>query len=107
MIFWYGDTAGWLGLAEPAATTVAAARALAAGFDPRVDAVPWGTALAPGPDPLALKPDGAAGVVPLLAWARHRPGGPPDGTRLPTRMPPRIRPPTPARLLKHPRLRSE
>ena len=82
MIFWYGDTAGWLGLAEPAATTVAAARALAAGFDPRVDAVPWGTALAPGPDPLALKPDGAAGVVPLLAWARHRPGGPPDGTRL-------------------------
>jgi unsaturated chondroitin disaccharide hydrolase len=69
MIFWYGETLGLLGLAEPAPSTGRAARALAERFDPAIDAVPWGTRFAPEHPP--VRPDGAAGAAALLAWSGH------------------------------------
>lgn len=70
MIFWYGDTVGLLGLADPSPATALAADALARRFDERIGAVPWGTRFPPEHPP--LRPDGAAGTVPLLAWSGRR-----------------------------------
>lgn len=80
LIFWYGDTGHLLGLWGPSPTTVAAGRALADAFDERLGAVPWGGAF--GGDPTSVRPDGAAGTVPLLAWSAARAGGPVHGARL-------------------------
>jgi hypothetical protein len=69
MIFWYGSGAERLGLLEPRPSTAKVANSLAGKFDPRLGAIPWGTALAPDGPP--VRADGAAGVVPLLDAHGH------------------------------------
>lgn len=65
MIFWYGETLTRLELAPPSPSAALAATALAADFAPSLGVIPWGTALGGGPT--AVRPDGAPGVVALLA----------------------------------------
>ncbi|MEV0674922.1 hypothetical protein AB0I60_00225 [Actinosynnema sp. NPDC050436] len=65
MVFWYGSGGERSGLHAPEPSTSDVARRLAECYDERIGAIPWGTALAPDGPP--IRPDGAAGVVPLLA----------------------------------------
>lgn len=58
MIFWYGRS--------DADLAVRAAKSLVSRFDAGTGLVPWGDAI--GQD-TGIRADGAAGVVPLLAWA--------------------------------------
>lgn len=69
LIFWYplvvARAVGGPGLVAVEEAAGAAARALAADFDPALGAVPWGAAF--GGDRGLLRVDGAPGVAPLLA----------------------------------------
>ncbi|MEU4806148.1 hypothetical protein [Actinosynnema sp. NPDC023587] len=65
LVFWYGSGGERCGAHAPEPSTADVARRLAEAYDDRVGAIPWGTALAPEGPP--VRPDGAAGVVPLLA----------------------------------------
>ncbi|MEU5692346.1 hypothetical protein, partial [Actinosynnema sp. NPDC020468] len=67
LIFWYGAAGHRLGVTADHSVATDAAAALASSFDGRE--IPWGTALGPEPE---CRVDGAAGTVPLLAWAGHR-----------------------------------
>ncbi|GAA2980178.1 hypothetical protein [Actinokineospora diospyrosa] len=69
LIFWYGSGGERLGLHPPEPTTAAVADSLAQALDERLGAIPWGTALAPDGPP--IRPDGAAGVIPLLRAHGH------------------------------------
>ncbi|MCX2954513.1 hypothetical protein [Lentzea sp. NEAU-D7] len=69
MIFWYGSGAERLNLIGSRPSTAKVADSLASAFDPRLGAIPWGSALAPDGPP--VRADGAAGVVPLLDAHGH------------------------------------